>query len=191
MVGNLVLKHLPALVLALLVLFVGKAWGERATPEVVTRIDTVAPAEYERTVEGLRIQNEGLRARLEGVESRAPEVIVRTDTLVLPPDTVLRFVSVDSDANLTVEILTARDSLYAPELHTRIDVSRCDDGWQIQSGQVVCDEAQLGHLYVGPWLSRTPSVAIWWVPSFRSPWEASVSFSGSWDFGLRRGVRIW
>lgn len=185
------MKPLSVVVLALVVFFVARATAAPGEPTIVTRVDTVTPPEYTETVERLHLENDGLRARIEGLRNVEPTVIVRTDTLVSPPDTVIRFVAVDSRGSLSVDFLTSRDTLYAPELHRGIDVSACDEGWTIQSGEVICDRAQLGHLYVGPWLSRDPSLALWWEPSFRSPWEAFVRFGGTWDFGVRRGVRIF
>lgn len=186
------MNRLGYLVLALILLFVGRAWGEGATETVtVTRVDSVVPAEYERRVEALTLERDGIRARLEAIEARPPRIITRTDTLTIPPDTVIRFVAVDSRGSLSLDLLTARDSLYAPELHEGIDISDCDEGYTIEAGEVTCDRAALGHLYVGPIASRRPSLALWWQPSFRSPWEAGVSYSGAWDVWVRRGVRLF
>ena len=185
------MNRLGYVVAALVLLFFGKAWGERREPEVVTRVDSVTPARYAETLAGMRLENDGLRARLRGIESRPPRVIVRTDTVVAPPDTVYRFVNVDSRGSLSVEVLHRADSVYVPELHTGSDISDCDDGWQIRDGEVLCDKARLGHLYVGPWLSTHPALAVWWTPSYRSPWEASISYSGKWEIGVRRGLRLW
>lgn len=192
------MKGFAAVVMAAVAFMAGLGVAGAGEPDVVTRVDTILPAAYAATLRGLRMDNDGLRARLEGVEDREPEVIVRTVERVLPPDTVYRFVNVDSRGRLGIELLTRPDvpdslgnELRAPALYTGIDISDCDDGWQVRDGEVLCDSSQLGHLYVGPWLSRRPSVAVWWTPSYRSPWEASVGFSGSWDFGLRRGVRAW
>lgn len=195
-------RALTVAVLVALAVFVGKAWGGAGrTVEVVTRVDTVAPADYQDQLRAFYLERDGLRARLEGIESRAPEMIVITDTVITPPDTVLSFINVDSRGDLTLEVLTVTESgglvpdstpfRYRPALYTGIDISDCDEGWQIRAGAVTCDRARLGHLWVGPELARSPGVAAWWRPSYRSQWEAGVSWSGSWDFSLRRGVRVW
>lgn len=186
------------LVLALVALFAGKAWGEAGEPtEVVkTVVRTVAPAEYTELLSELGVADaSGIRARLEGVRTVQPEVIVRTDTLIQAPDTVLRFFTIDSRGRLHLEVLHQHaDSidLYTPEIQSTEPLGDCDDGLSFQDGEIRCDPARLGHLYVGPHLSRDPALSAWWTPSYRSPWEASVSYDGDrFDFGLRRGVRIF
>lgn len=187
------LSKLPHVVVAALILFAGKAWGEAGEPTVVTEVDTVTTERYAGLVDELRLENNGLRARIEGIETRPPEVITRTDTLYLPA--VAHGTVRIEDGSLAVEVMVLEaDSLrpaYRPELHQGIDVSDCDEGYSIQDGEVICDRAQLGHLYVGPWLSLKPALAVWWEPSYRSPWEAFVRYSDEWDFGIRRGIQLW
>lgn len=194
---------LTVVVLVALAVFVGKAWGGAGrSGDVVTRVDTVAPADYQDQLRAFYMERDGLRARLEGIENRAPEVIVITDTVITPPDTVYSFVNVDSRGDLTMEVLAVTESgsvvpdstpiRYRPALHTGIDISDCDDGWQIRGGAVTCNRARLGHLWIGPELSRSPSFSLWWKPNLRSPWEIAALYNGNgWDFNVRRGVKIW
>lgn len=194
-------------VLCALAGFAGYGWG-REWPSggggspVEIPVDVAA---YEARLEALTIDRDGWRARFEGVVSVMPDTVYRVDTLVLPPDTVLRFVSVDSRGRLSVELLTtpsnfAQDSASAPdlpggmqpELRTGYDVSECDEGFSLEGGTVACDRSRLGHLYVGVEASRHPSLTAWWVPSYRSPWSAGISFDGErWDGYVRRGLRLW
>lgn len=199
-------RLLTVLVLVALAVFVGRAWGGAGkSGDVITRVDTVAPADYQDQLRAFYMERDGLRARLEGIESRAPEVIVITDTVVTAPDTVYSFVNVDSRGELSIEVLTRADDAtevgsmlpdstpirYRPSLYTGIDISDCDDGFQLRAGEVLCNRSRLGHAWVGPELSRSPSVSLWWKPNYRSPWEAGVSFSGSWNFSIRRGIQVW
>lgn len=174
------------------VFFVGRAVGESGDPVVVTEVDTVTVERYGALVEELRLERDGLRARLEGIEARPPRVITRVDTLVPAPDTVVRFLSVDPRGRLSVEFLTARDSLYAPELQRGIDVSDCDEGYTVQDGTVLCDRARFGHLYLGPRVSLDPALFARWVPSYRSPWEFGVvRYRDRWGFYGQRSVQIF
>ena len=192
------MKPVQALTVAVLValaVFVGKAWGGAGrTVEVVTRVDTVAPADYQDQLRAFYLERDGLRARLDGIESREPTVIVITDTVIQPPDTIYSFINVDDGGDLTLEVLTPAvntPGMVTPSLYTGIDISDCDEGWQVRAGAVLCNRARLGHLWVGPELSRSPGFAAWWRPSYRSPWEASVAWDGACDFRVRRGVKIW
>jgi len=185
-------RLLTVVVLVALGLFVGKSWGGSRVPDVVVA-DTVevAPADYQRIVNDLAIANSevtGLRARIRGLEERGPTTVYVSDS-VLVTDTV--FVVVNERGQLTYQFATALDRPATVELRTGIDVANCDDGWQIRDRQVVCNRARFGHLWVGPELSRSPGFAAWWRPSYRSPWEVSVRWDGAWDFGVRRGVRLW
>lgn len=197
------LRIAPSLIVAAILLFVGKAWGSAGAPAVVTRIDSVPPAAYRARLAELAIDRDGLRARLEGIESRPPEVIVRTDTLIAPPDTVVRYVTVNSRGRLTYELLGQREdttALYAPELHEGVNVSDCDEGWQIQNGDVVCDPTRLGHLYVVAGVGRYDALAgLEWEPSYRSLWEFSAGRAFTynrdagdrWEVRIRRRVKLW
>lgn len=182
-------RHFALVLVAAVAFFAGR--DTVPPPDVVTRVDTVRPVEYRRTLESLQIENDGLRARLEGVERREPERIMITDTVVLVPDTVYRFVSVDSRGRLAVELLMGEGELRVPELHTGTDISDCDEGWQIQGGETVCDRARMGHLFVTPRLARSPMIAVEWIPSHRSPWQAGIGFDGRWQGWVGRRVQIW
>lgn len=184
-------------VVALILLFAGYATGQsRYGPtQIVTVRDTLASQLYAREVQRHRIAVEGWRARLEAVESRPPERIVITDTVIPAPDTVFSFVSV-RDGRVTSEALIriGADSLdlRMPELNVGSDISDCDEGFEVSANGVVCDRAALGHLWVGPVLSMEPMLSAWWRPSYRSPWEVSVGFTGTeWQFGLRRGWKLF
>jgi hypothetical protein len=189
-------KAFAVVILLALAAFLGYGWGRSPSgddgPPVMLEVERAA---YEARLESLRIDRDGWRARLEGVRTVSPDTVVRTDTLVMPPDTVIRFVSVDSRGRLGVELLTTvSDStqLRAPELHTGFDISRCDEGWTVEAGVVTCNPARLGHLWLGVEASRHPSLLAWWTPSYRSPWQVSVSYDGSrFDFGIRRGLRLF
>lgn len=195
------MRYAPWLVLAVLLVFVGKAWGERGGgTEFVTRVDSVPDAAYRQMVANLYLSNEGWRAQLEGIEALPPEVIVRTDTVVAPPDTVYRFVTVDGAGRLAVELLTRRDSaVYAPELHAGFIITDCDEGWQIRGSTVLCNRARLGHAYLTADAGRYDALAgLDWQPSFRSPWLVSFGRafpydrSGDrWEFRVKRRVRLW
>ena len=183
-------------IVGVILLALGWAFGSKDTPpQIVTVRDTVALKVYAQRLERARIETEGLRARLEDVQSRPPRTITHTDTLVLPPDTVFRFVTVDSRGSLSVDMLIQSGTnkvARAPELHAGMDVSDCDDGWAIQSGTVVCDRARLGHLYLGLNTGTEIWAGAWWEPSYRSPWNVYVGHTGSeWVAGLRRGWRIF
>ena len=178
------------LLVAALAFFAGR--DSVPPPEIVTRVDTVRPIEYRRTLESLQIENAGLKARLEGVERRVPERIIVVRDTVLVPDTVIRFVSVDSRGRLAVELLTGNGELRVPELHIGTDISNCDEGWQIQDGETVCDRARLGHLYVVPRLAREPMLGLAWTPGYRSAWQAGVGYSGRrWEGWVERRVPLW
>lgn len=193
------MRHAPWLVVAVVLVFVGKAWGSSQVDTVVrTQVDTVESGEYRAIAESYRIESEGLRARLEAVENRPPERIIRTDTVIQPPDTVLRFVTVNSRGRLAFELLLRRDSLYAPEIHAGVDVSDCDEGYAVQDGQVVCDQARGGHLYavVGAGV-RYANSGIEWEPSYRSLWTFRAGYlfpyegRPRWTVQASRRVQLW
>ena len=165
----------------------------------------VEQAAYEARVEALTIDRDGWRARFEGVTTLMPDTVYVVDTLVQAPDTILRFVSVDSRGRLGIELLT-RPALptdvgntvpdyerWQPELHAGIDISACDEGWSVEGGVVACDRPRFGHASLAAVASRSPSIALLWTPSWRSPWEAGISFDGQrWDFRVRRAaIRLW
>lgn len=184
-------------IVAVMLLALGWAFGSKdREPQVVTVRDTVAYRIYAHRLDQARIETEGLRARLEDVEARPPRVVTHTDTLVMPPDTVIRFVGVDSRGSLSIDMLiSVPDSNKverAPEYHAGIDISDCDDGYAIQDGTVVCDRARLGHLYLGINVGSETWGGAWWEPSYRSPWNAYAGHTGTeWVFGLRRGWRVF
>lgn len=202
-----VLKYAPWLAIAAMLLFAGDAIGKkvRGIPEAITNtvIQTVAPAEYTAILEDYALPEGGLRGFIEGIEERNPAVIIRTDTLVPPPDTVIRFLSVGDDGNLTVEILTdtiiqvdtlaQTDTLYVPQVRTGINVADCDEGFTVQAGQVLCNRARLGHLYLGPSASlKNAGAFLLWEPSYRSLWrfEAGYVFPYERDLGDHFDVRV-
>lgn len=165
------------------------AWS-REPPGGRAGVDTVrvVPQEYRARLAELVVERDGLRARLRGLEQRTPATVYLTDS-VLVTDTVL--VVVNERGRLTYQLATGFDHPAPAELRTGIDVSGCDDGFQIRDQEVICDRPRLGHLYVGPVLSRSPALAAWWQPSYRSPWLAEISYDGAWNVGVRRGVRLW
>ena len=185
-------------VVALILLFGGYSLGQRQGPvQVITVRDTVATAQYVRTVADLRMQRNGLRAQLAGVRELQPQRIVVTDTIFTPPDTVLSFITI-REGTLSTEVLLKvpesgiQSSGWKPEFHTGFDVSSCDDGLEVSANGVVCNRPRFGHLFVGPVLAQDPSLAAWWIPSYRSPWEISVGRTQtSWVFSIRRGIKIW
>lgn len=196
------LSALPYLVVAAVVFFVGKAFGGESEPVVVTRVDTVTTERYASLVDELRLERDGLRARIEGLEARPPRVVTRTDTLYLPA--VAHGVVRVEDGSLTVEVMVLEvDSLrpaYRPELRQEIDVSDCDEGYSIQDGEVVCDPAQLGHLYLTADAGLHDALAgLEWEPSYRSLWEISVGRAFAydrdegdrWKLRIRRRVELW
>lgn len=189
------MKGFAVLCLCALAAFLGWGWGRKTAPSggsagVVTVV--VAPDDYESAkldASLWRGEALGLRERIRGLEERRPTTIVRTDS-VLVTDTV--FVTIDQRGRLTYQLATSLDKPAPVELHTGIDVSDCDDGLQVRDRQVVCDDAQLGHMYLGVQASRHPSLTAWWTPSFRSPWQVGVAYDGErWDGYVRRGLRLW
>jgi hypothetical protein len=170
-------RNVPWLILAILVLFAGKAWGDWSdrspTRDVVqTVVRTVAPQEYRDILEHYELREGGLRGFIEGIESRPPRIITKTDTLVLPAVAQGR-ARVDRSGQLTLEVLRlAPDTAaYVPELHEDIDVSDCDEGFAINAGEVLCDRARLGHLYVVPASTlHYASATLLWKRSYRSGW---------------------
>lgn len=163
---------------------------------VQTVYDTLALGAYQTRVGELTLERDGLKARLEGVREVQPDTVFVVDTLVTPPDTVLRFVNVDRRGRLAVETY-ARDpgsegSFYRPSLATGLDVSRCDEGWQIKDGEVLCDPAKLGHLWLGLNVGSDIYAGAWWRPSYRSAWEVFAGRTEDrWVFGARRGWQVF
>lgn len=188
------MRGLAVFVLCALAAFLGWGWGRgSAVRGEVVRTDTVrvAPADYEAAKNGealWRGEALGLRERIRGLEERQPERIIVVDSVPVT-DTV--WLAIDKGGRLAYQFLPA--GFDGPvELRTDIDVADCDDGIQIRDRQVICDNPRAGHLWVGVEASRHPSVFLAWRPNYRSPWDVSVSFDGSrWDFGVRRGLRLW
>lgn len=189
-----------AVVLVTLGFGVAVGQGQGGSVQTLTVIDTLSASRYlaERQAHRLtRTQLGGVRARLNGISERPPATIYVTDTLTTIPDTVLVFVSV-RQGTLTTEMLVATDStesgerLVAPEIHVGSDISDCDEGFEVSANGVQCDRARLGHLYAYAEASSTPSLGIYWEPSYRSPWTLSAGHTGSeWVFTLRRGWRLF
>jgi hypothetical protein len=191
-----------------IVLSASAGWALK--PGVVKTIrDTVIvelpPTELLDEIEDLAIENRGIRARLEARELRAPSVIYTTDTVVPPPDTVIVSFRVDAGGVATLAPLIRRDSLYAPEIWSGINLSDCDEGFSIVNGNVVCDRARLGHVEAflrltgGAGLSGDSgdvfgaSGGLQWTPSYRSGWavQLGIDVTGRVYFGLQRGIRIF
>lgn len=158
--------------------------GEKGGPPE-TIYETVLPREFQAILRSYVIDTHGLRARLEGVEELAPDTVIMTDTLVAPPDTVIRFATVDFGSGvIRTAPLFRRDSLYSPELRTT-SFGDCDEGLSIEGGRIVCDPAVLGHLAVGiavgatrrwqdPLVEPFAGAILRWTPSYRSPWAFSL-----------------
>lgn len=199
---KLTVKLSAAVVLVALTLFAGNALGNliRGPRDVVTHTDTVevAPSDYEPTKEALAIARgdiTGLRARLRGLEERPPRTLYLTDS-VLVTDTV--FVVVDQHGQLTYQLATSLSEPAPVELRSGIDVSDCDDGFQIRDRQVVCNRAVWGHLYLTPRPGLRSAMAVLeWEPSYRSPWQFSVAYVSPYsnpdqvDFWVGRRVQLW
>ena len=165
---------------------------------VVTHTDTieVAPAAWVAERDSLLLE------AAKGLQ-RAPRVIVRTDTLVQAPDTIVEIFLVDETGSATISTLVQADSLYAPEIHKGVFVGDCDDGFGWQAGTVVCDKARFGHLYGGvelgaviqslSSLSFAPNIGIYWEPSYRSPWRASLILTsdGVLSVAVKKGYQLW
>lgn len=193
------MKHWSAsnVVAVLAALGVGVTFGpDDSPPPVPPQVDSVAPQRLVEEVRGLRLENDGLRARLESREARQPRTIVRTDTVYqrLPPDTVYEALRVEG-GRLSTGLLFRRDSVWVPELHRNIDVSDCDEGWSMAAGEVVCDRARFGHLFLGGELALRPWVGVWWEPSYRSAWSVHVGYTGRqdqpWTLGVRGGWQVF
>jgi hypothetical protein len=184
-------RWIPQFVIGLLLVAVGYSFARAGEPTVVTVTDTVTVDEYKSIADDLLIERDGLLSRLRGITERAPEVVYVVDTLIAAPDTVIRFVTVDGSGRLSYEMLSARDSLYAPEIRSRINVSNCDDGYQVLNGSVLCNKALLGHLWVGAGIWGEPQIMAWWRPSYRSSWELGVGYGTSLSLGARFGFRIF
>ena len=177
------------IVVALAALFVGRALAQGSPPVTVTEIREVTPQSIQDTIEDMRLKNDGLLARIRGIESRPPRVILRTDTIVTPPDTVYSFVDV-RDGQLTFDLFTNNTH----ELQQGINVADCDDGFQISAGEVSCNRARLGHLWLAGELAYPySSVGLEWRRSFRSSMDIYVGIStkGSLVLRVRSGVRVF
>lgn len=182
------------IVVGVILLALGFSLGARdRPPQIVTVRDTLTPVLYQQRIDRLTIEVEGLRAKLSGVNELRPQYIYVADTVVAPPDTVIRFVNVSDRGVLSVEYLTRADSLLTPELHSGLDVSRCDDGWQIKDGTVLCDRARFGHLWAGVNLGTETFAGLWWSPSYRSGWTAYGGYAdgGRWVFGMARQWQLF
>lgn len=194
-----------------LVLAVAAGWALK--PGVVRTINMVETIDLPPTdfaslwLEGQR-EIGTLRGRIEGLQSRPPSVIQRTDTLFAPPEVCVAGIDVDAGGVATLPLLYLdSDSLaYRPERHVGIDISNCDDGFSVTDGEVICDPARLGHLYLGVRLDAVYPIGLeresspfsagagaYWRPSYRSKWEI-----GAWletdqrlRIGLRRGIQIF
>lgn len=168
-------------------------WLLPSEPVIQTVVREVTPQALLDTIEDLRIERDGLMARLRGVEEREPATIYVVDTLVPPPDTILRFMHVDSRGYLTYERLTALDGLYAPSLVSRISVFDCDDGYQVDVRGVTCDRAVLGHLYLrGGARTASPYVELAWRRTIRSRWELAIGFDRDGLYaGISASLRIF
>lgn len=181
---------------------------DRVVVHTEPKIIRLPARQFTDSLTALSLEVDGLRARLAGREKRVPVVIVRTDTLVSASDTVVQILRVNPAGNLTIATLVVRDSLWAPEIHKDIPVSDCDDGWSWNAGQVVCDRARLGHIYLGVGLgiesevqgfAVAPSVRFaseavgYWQPSYRSSWRVALSLDsrGRAALGVTRGFRIF
>lgn len=175
---------ISAVVVALILLFVGYSLGHQTT-QVVTVTDTVTLADLERRLESEKREV----SRLRGINRSQPDTVFITDTVIPPPDTIITFVSV-RDGRLTTSWLIG-DSLYAPSM-TVNRIGGCDDGFEVSAAGVLCDRAVLGHLYVGPLLDHTdPMLAVFWKPSYRSPWEVGAGYGTRLHLYVRYGLRLF
>ena len=191
----------PSNVIAVIAaIMVGRCSADLPPPQTITETvyKTVAPAALLARVEALQMEKDGLRAALAGRSRLKPDTVIVTDTLVMPPDTVLQLVSLDSNARLSLATLVARDTLWAPEIHS-FDVSRCDDGFSWAAGALVCDRARLGHLkaftsigvgYAGASFAAQAAVGLTWKSSNKSPWRADLGVNATGRAGLDI-VREW
>lgn len=181
---------------AIACVWVGSVFAQKQPPVVVSEIVNVTPPVMLERIAAIHIENNGLRARVRLLESRKPQRITRTDTVVTPPDTVYSGLRVNSGGRLAIATLLAVDSTEKrrPELMEGIDVSDCDDGWSVQSGNVICDRTW-GHVYLMAHLSTDPGVGAYVERTFRSPWRLSVAYKplegGRWDIALTRGIKVF
>lgn len=181
-------------------------------PPTVPTVDSLPAthwrAEVERLEDLLR-EREGLvdrlRAQIQGLEERAPVVVERVDTLVEVRHVPVILGAV-ADRSGRLDLLRAgpADSagLRVPEIARRIDLSRCDDGWALDAGRVVCDLPRWGHLtavarlgYARGLDGSEPvgSIGVRWVPYYRATWavEARATTAGRVEVSGEVGVRLW
>ena len=164
------------IIAALVILWVGVQCGPQAPPTTVVR--EIVPEALADSLEALRMEREGLLARIRGVEERLPETIYVTDTLVTAPDTVFRFLTVDSRGLLSYSRLTRTDSLYSPALVSRVRVVDCDSGYQVDERGVTCDKARLGHLWLAADINiGYSSLGLLWRHTYRSNFEVYAGYS--------------
>lgn len=190
-------EGVKAVVLAVAVGVIAFMFGRDTAPKptVVTQIDTVIPQAFQDALQDARLEVGSLRSRLEGIRPVTPVTILRTDTLVLPPDTVVQFFRI-TGGQITVAPLVRRDSLWAPEIST-YRVGNCDESLSFQDGQLICDPARLGHLWLGLGVDAGtdgvyPTLAAMWKPSYRSPWFVSMQSTGiRHSLWVQRSVQIF
>src|SRR5690606_11415243 len=118
-----------------------------------------------------------------------PIVIERVDT-VIDVRTVPVIVGAVADRHGRLDVMRAgpADTLGArrPEIARQIDLPRCDDGWAMDAGRVVCDVPRLGHLTavarIGAAWPGEPvgSLGLRWTPYYRATWaiEARATTDG-------------
>lgn len=186
-----------AVVLAVAIGVIAFMFGRDTAPKptVLTRIDTVIPQAFQDALRDARLQVGDLRSRLEGVRPLTPVTVLRTDTVVTPPDTVVQFFRI-SEGRITVAPLMRRDSVWVPELIT-YQIGNCDESLSFQDGQLICDPARLGHLWLGLGVDAGtsgvyPTLAALWKPSYRSPWFVAVQTTGvRHSLWVQRSIRIF
>ena len=118
---------------------------------------------------------------------------------------------IDSRGRVSTSVQIKTDSaLRKPEIHTSVEIGDCDDGLSWSAGKLVCDRALFGHAYLmatagvvtdaggllSPSLTNAGvhlSTGIYWEPSSRSPWRASVAISsaGTLQMGVSRGFKLF
>src|SRR5690606_19815445 len=179
------------------------------TPPAVPVVDSLPGAhwraEVERLEEMLRERDgtvDRLRARIRCLEERAPVVVERVDTLVEVRHVPVILGAVAARSG-RLDLLRAgpADSvgLRRAEIARAIDLSRCDDGWALDAGRVVCDVPRWGHLTAVARLGAAwpgepvGSIGLRWTPYYRATWavEARATTAGRVEVAGEIGVRLW
>lgn len=205
--------------LALLLLTAVYVAGRESIPPPETVTDTISLRLAERRAERAELEADGLRSRLRGLREIPPDTVFIIRDSIAPPDTVYRYLAMDSHQRIETMRLAEYDSIRGVYTDNRImagiDVSRCDDGWSIgQNTELVCNTPVFGHLFafinLGIWAEAFPlpipggkldsskikplaEIGLEWQKYYRSKYslQLGVDIEGRLFGGVKRRFEIW